>query len=480
MSHQDQDGHTPASYNFQALQDALHWLFPSMAEVSIAFRLDCTWSLLGFMYVALLWTWSDQDTITGRFTTARKICIKILGRSARGQSVKVPATSYQAFMKMLRKWTPRFVLEISNMFRRRMIQTFGDRFKVAGFILFGVDGSRLELARTESNEKVHSPKSARKFTQSKGAKRCKRASRQKQAEESRRRKAINPQMWLTTMWHMMTGLPWDWRTGPSDSSEREHALQMVSSLPGKALVAADAGFVGYDFWNTLLKGNCHFVIRVGGNVRLLRNLGYVRQNRGIVFVWPDQAAKAYQHPLVLRLVVVNDGRKTWYLVTSVLDHKQLSDKQVGEIYALRWGIEVFYRSFKQTFKRRKLLSGSAENAQVEAQWSLLGMWAMAFHAQHILAQKKIPPKRMSIARVLRAFRQAMREYKSRPDVGESLIEQLETAVLDNYTRGRKTSREYPRKKQETATSPPNFFDATDKQIDLARRIKNESRLGLTA
>jgi hypothetical protein len=42
MSHQDQDGHTAASYNFQALQNALQWLLPSVALFSIGFRADCT------------------------------------------------------------------------------------------------------------------------------------------------------------------------------------------------------------------------------------------------------------------------------------------------------------------------------------------------------------------------------------------------------------------------------------------------------
>jgi Transposase DDE domain len=480
MSHQDRDGHTVSSYNFQALQDAMQWLLPSASVFSIGFRADCTWSVLGLVYTALLWVWSDQDTITGRFATARKICIKVLGRLARGQGGKVLATSYQAFMKMLRNWTPRLVLEVSTVFRQRMSQTWGDRFTIAGFIPFGVDGSRLELSRTESNEKRFSPKSARKLRRSKGAKRRKPASRNERAEESRRKKTNSPQMWLTTMWHVMTGLPWDWRTGPSDSSEREHALQMVAFLPAMALVVADAGFVGYLFWKTLLESNRHFLVRVGGNVRLLKDLGYVRQKRDIVYVWPDQMAAAHQPPLVLRLVVVNDGKKTWYLVTSVLDHKRLSDKQLGEFYSLRWGIEVFYRSFKQTFARRKLLSDSAENAQVEAQWSLLGLWAMAFHAQHVLAQKQVPAKRVSIARVLRAFRQAMREYKSRPDAGESLIEQLQSAVIDDYKRGCKTSRAYPRKKQETAAGPPKIFYATDKQIHLARQIKEKLHVGLTA
>ncbi len=35
------------------------------------------------------------------------------------------------------------------------------------------------------------------------------------------------------------------------------------------------------------------------------------------------------------------------------------------------------------------------------------------------------------------------------------------------------SRAYPRKKQETAAGPPKIFYATDKQIDLARQIKEK-------
>ena len=41
------------------------------------------------------------------------------------------------------------------------------------------------------------------------------------AERSRAKKANSPQIWLTVIWRVGTGLPWDWQTGPSDSSEQE-------------------------------------------------------------------------------------------------------------------------------------------------------------------------------------------------------------------------------------------------------------------
>ena len=65
-----------------------------------------------------------------------------------------------------------------------------------------------------------------------------------------------------------------------------------------------------------------------------------------------------------------------YLATSVLGEQALTDHQAATIYALRWGLELFYRHFKQTYERRKLRSYNAGHAELEATWSLLGLWAM--------------------------------------------------------------------------------------------------------
>jgi hypothetical protein len=82
------------------------------------------------------------------------------------------------------------------------------------------------------------------------------------------------------------------------------------------------------------------LIRVGANVRLLKKLGYAEETEGLVYLWPDRQARRKEPPLVLRLVVARGGRHPVYLVTSVLDGATLSDSQVVEIYALRWGIEL--------------------------------------------------------------------------------------------------------------------------------------------
>ena len=466
MSHQDQDGRTCFRFHHQALLAAIRWLWDSVAFDRLRLRQDCTWSARALATAGLLWAWSDELTLSDRFTKARQMTMRMLRLST------VPAGTYQAFLKRLGKWTPALVELLQQAFRRRMRRRFAKRMHVGKFVIFGVDGSRLQLPRTKSNEAAYAPDPKRPRKR----KRC-RKPRQKQADT---KKANSPQMWVTTLWHLGTQLPWDWRFGPSDSSERDHARQMIDRLPADSLLVADAGFTGYELWSQFLSAGCQLVIRVGSNVRLLKKLGYARQDGGLVYCWPDAVARQELPPLVFRLVVMTGKRHPIYLITSVLDRKQLSDHDVARIYRRRWGIELFYRHLKQTFDRRKLRSKNAQNARVEAEWSLLGLWAMALHAQAFQQSQRLDPTQLSVAGMLRAYRRAMREYKSEPEPGEDLLTMLKLALKDDYERASKTSRDYPRKKRETAAGPPQILTATKAQVQNAAKIKRELTKGLTA
>jgi hypothetical protein len=476
MSHQDTDGLTDSAAHHQALKRALDWLLASADLSDVVFRRECTWGPKDLIAAAILWAWSDEKTLTERFVVARKVTLTMSAMS------QVPARSYQAFLKLLQTWTVTLAVALTAAFRGRMKTDLANRFKVGGFVVFGVDGSRLELPRTQSNERRFSPASAGRRSKPKPRRKSRRSAGVKaaRARRAREKKANSPQVWLTTMFHVGTGLPWDWRTGPSDSSERDHLAQMMDALPQAALVTADAGFVGYATWKAIQDSGRHLLVRVGANVRLLRGLGYVKEKDGLVSLWPDREAARRQPPLVLRLVVARGGRHPVYLVTSVLDETTLSDKQVVEIYALRWGIELFYRHFKQTFERRKLRSHRGDNAELELTWSLLGLWAIGLHAQVELKRQGVPPRRISVAGVLRAYRKSLREYKSAPDPGESLHDLLAKALIDEYKRANKASRDYPRKKHGQATGAPTIRQATKAQVDAARQIRDQHALGLTA
>jgi hypothetical protein len=438
----------------------------------IMFRPECTWTPQTLVFAGLLWAWSDEKTLIERFTTARKIIIN------RYPEQQEPAGSYQAFIKLLRKWTEPLLKTLSAAFRQRMMQTLAPVWMVEGWLIFAVDGSRVDVPRTCKNEERYSPKS--KLSRAAQRRRHQRR-RRRAAQAARERKANTPRIWLTMLWHVGSGLPWDWRTGPSDSSERGHFQDMLGSVPSGSLLTADAGFVGYDLWRTVLDAGHQLLVRVGSNVKLLKKLGYAREREGLVYLWPDRAAKKRLPPLVLRLVVVtNPGRGPIYLVTTVMSHKTLSDAQMAVVYRKRWGIEVYYRHCKQTFERRKLRSHNPDNAMVELHWSLLGMWAMGLHSHSRLVSQGVLPEQISFAGVWRAYRRAMREYKSAPDPGERMSQLIDLAIIDPYERKNKASRDYPRKKQEQATGPPILRKATRAQVQHAMQVKRELKKGLTA
>lgn len=477
MPHRDEECRTGSKTYAQELVAAIDGLLSEVDWKGVRFRKDCQWAARGLVTAALVWAFSTKTALKERFPQALRIT------GGLGRRVAPAKASYQAFLKLLVRWTPILRQRLVLAFQSRMKQRFAKLFLLAGYLLLAADGSKLKRSRTQSNERRYSPNTrGRKGKKRRKADRVRRRarSRQGQLQQAKDKKSDSPQMALALLYHVGLRLPWDWRLGSSDASEREQVREMIAALPANALVTADCGFYGYEFWSELLASGRQFVIRVGGNVRLLKKLGVATESHGTIYLWPDKMAKRKQPPLVLRLVVVHDGRQSWYLVTSVRNPKRLSDRQIADIYYRRWRIELFFRHFKQTFGRAKLRSHKAEHAECEAQWSLLGLWAMLLHTQ-IQQQETENLGVLSVSRVLQAFGQAIDEYKCRPEPGKSLTEQLRKARVDPYRRRNKASRNYPRKKYESQPKPPRITNATPTQRKLARQLMLKTTIkGLTA
>jgi hypothetical protein len=465
MSHQDQGHSTP---NAEDLQEALRSLVPDEALEGIEFQDDSRWKPISLVFGALMWSWSGKATLTERFKQALKILRFLTGDGPQ------PGKSYQGFLKRLKHWSEPLLERLKAEFRRRMRTDLVEHALVAGWLLMAADGSRSAMPRTKSNQQRFSPPKPGKKGRTRRREKQVRAwrnRRQKQSQADRAKKAENPQVWLTVLYVVTLGLPWDWRSGPSDSSERKHLCEMARGLPQDALVTMDAGFVGYEFWKTLLDAKVGFVSRVGGNVKLLKSLGLVRCQGNIVYVWTDAAQRKNTPPLALRLERFRGGKEDVYLVTNVWDQERLSTQALKAVYKARWGVELFYRDFKQTFERGKLRSKSADNVQLEVDWSFMGLWAMNLLASLEHAAAGVTPSQRSVANVLRAFRTPMHEYKSAPEPGEDLWSLLSHALKDEYQRtSSKASRDYPHKKQKHAISSPDIVPATAKQIDAAREF----------
>jgi hypothetical protein len=468
--------------NHESLRRALTWLLTPSIFAVFRTGVNVLWKPRMLAFAAVLWVWGDEATLKKRFVTARKLVVKLF-RWQQG-----PGTCYQGFTKALRKRTAALLGVILPHFRQLMQQCAGPFWTVAGWVVFGVDGSRVEAPRTKANESRFHPtkkrKPQRRSRKGKAPRLTKKARRETKRKTKARRTSkkssgkkgkkqpAGPQVWLTLLWHVGLGLPWAWKTGPVDSSERHHLRQMLGLLPEKSLIVADPGFLGYDHWRAIVDAGHAFVIRVGSNVKLLKKLGFAREYDHRVYLWPDKARKQKEPPLVLRLIVVHTGKHPMYLVTNVLGQRNLSDRHAAEIYKARWGIEVFFRSFKQTFGRRKLRSHSPANALLELDWSLVGLWAVCLLTIDVLIRQGNSPHRLSVAGALDAIRTVMRYYKSRPDPGEDLWTLLGEATTDEYIRhGSKASRNYPRKKNEKPAGKPVLTTASLEQVKQAKELK---------
>jgi len=286
------------------------------------------------------------------------------------------------------------------------------------------------------------------------------------------RKKSGPQVFMTTLWHMGLGLPWDFRVGPGTDSERRHLEQMLGDLPQKSLIVADAGFVGYELCQRVLKAGQSFLLRVGGNITLLKDLGWeYEEHEGLVYLWPQKHRDS--PPLVLRLIVLQRDNQKIYLLTNVFDPRQLSDEEASMLYEMRWGIEVFYRSYKQTLSRRRLLSRTPATCLAESQWTMLGLWLLGLLTVDRLTSKQVDPLCWSVAMARNAVRRAMRATLRRNRSGR-LSKDLESATKDKYLRkGEKASRDYPRKKREKPPGPPKIQSASMKERLRAKQLKQK-------
>lgn len=385
--------------------------------------------------------WDEGQTLAARFEHACEFSRDRHPHWTLGRS-------YSGYAQALVDKSPEIVEGMKQRFRRQMEESFPKLFRDReGYCVLAVDGSRIECPHTTANEEGLG---------------C--AGRDKTA----------PQVFVTTLWHAGLALPWDFRAGPGTDSERRHLEQMCEHLPENTLLLADGGFVSFELCRALLARGHSFLMRVGGNITLLEKLEYDYERRGdIVSLWPH--AKRNLPPLRLRLIRVRDARdQTVYLLTNLLCQQELSDKNAREMYQQRWGIEVFYRSCKQTLAHRRCLSRTPETCLAEVPWMLLGVWLLGLMTARVQIGRGLDPRRWSVAKARNAVRRALRPTHRRFRHPPRFTDALAAATHDGYTRhGPKTSRNYPRKKRETPPRPPNLQPATTHERKLAKQLQSK-------
>lgn len=435
------------------LKRATQWIIDEDMFANLRRHGNSSWKASSMVILAVLTAWMPNSQLTGAFAIACERSVNLFGVLA--------IDTYQGMMRALVTNGSNLLLIIWSRLQWLMETVSPNHFRIGGWVPLAMDGSRFSTPRTKSNERAFAVKQYGKGSMAKSRKNWKNKSRR-----SKKLAPIKPQIWLTLIWHMGLKLPWCWKSGPSNSSERHHIMDLLRLMkfPEKTLFCGDAGFVGHELWSTIIEQGHNFLVRVGGNVRLLKKLAVVRKGDGIVFLWPSAIAKKNRPPLILRLIEVTSSAGTMYLLTNILDEKKLSFQAIRKLYPLRWGIELQFRAAKQTFRLGKLRSRTSENALVELDWSLVALTMVQLLAIREQIRIDVPPDKTSVSEALKAIRYAIDTWSEKKPKILSLRTKLQQATKDSYQRtSSKKARYQPKYKDKPSTKQPVLITATKQQ-----------------
>jgi hypothetical protein len=396
------------------------------------------WDLHPLLYILVLTTYCCGDSLPEKFEAAKAFYVVCCPKRKR------PGKGFAGFEKALAKLPMPVLRSLAAGIRQRMEAVFAACWKVGGFIPFGCDGSRQNAPRSEELEK-------RLGTGGK--------------------EGSGPTVWITTIVHLTLGIPYCWRWGKGGkSSERDHLIHMLRWLPAMAMIVADAGYVGYNVVATLAKAkNLFFLIRMSSHATFYteNDLPLEDFREGIVHYWPKTVEKEGKPPIRGRLLRIHSERHkvdVW-LFTNVEDPKQLSLETAGIFYRWRWENEGFFRTYKRTLNKVKLMSRTLRLVHREAEASMIATQLLL--CQGALAMPA--PKKDSLP-VMCSPRGVLLEIRSeisgRPRSKEPFTARLARAQREQRQRTTpKQKRDWPRRKEHKAPGPPVLLRLTKAQKD---------------
>jgi DDE family transposase len=400
-------------------------------------RRSSRWSTQPLVLTLLAITWCCGDSQAERFETAKSFTAVCLAKRRR------PGKHVQGFQQALARLPMAVLRIVAQGVRQRLLQLFD--LVTDGFVVVGCDGSSMECPRTEELERRLDPAL---------------------------KKHAAPQVWVTAVVHLRTGLLWAWRLGKGYNRERSHLRALLTTLPAATLVVADAGYNGYELARAITTAGVSFLIRMSGKDRLYteRQVRLKRFKEGEVLLWPQDARRQGLPPLRVRLIRIRAAkhRDVW-LLTNVLDKQRLLAAQAGRYYRWRWENEGLFRTFKRTLAKVKLTSRTLALIHREAEAALLATQLLLAQgvqgtASQSAAQRCSPRKVLLVIRAVILGRIGVRQ---RTAFHQRLVKALRE---DRQRTSSKVKRVWPRRFPHKPQKPPRFLMLSDAQKALAAKL----------
>lgn len=393
------------------------------------------WDVHPLIYVVLVMTWCCGDSMPEKFEAAKAFYVMSCPKRRR------PGASFAGFEKALSKIPMPVLRTLAAAIRGQVELLFGARLFVDKWIPLGCDGSRLECPRTAELE-------------------------QRLAAGGKDGSA--PTVWNTSIVHLALGFPWCWRLGNGGkASERAHLIYMLRWLPRFALIVADAGYVGYEVVRALVLAKTPFLIRMSSNATFYTE-NQVRIDRfreGVVYYWPRKMQQQGLPPIPGRLIRIHSRKHkvdVW-LLTNVMDGGQLSVETAAQFYRWRWENEGFFRTYKRTLKKIKLMSQTVRLVHREVEASMIATQLLLCQGALAMpvANKNAPPVMCSARGVLLEVR---REIGQLPKARRAFSERIAQACRERRPRVTpKHKREWPRRKPHKPPQPPHLLTLSQAQ-----------------
>lgn len=130
-------------------------------------------------------------------------------------------------------------------------------------------------------------------------------------------------------------------------NERVSAQNMIAHLQRGALILMDRGFLSFPFFDQLTQEGYYWITRLSKNTsyRVL----HTAYQQGSTFDGIVQlgAYRADHARYAVRLVRFQVGHTTYQYITNVLSPQMLSLKEIANLYARRWDIEMAFKLIKR-------------------------------------------------------------------------------------------------------------------------------------
>lgn len=425
----------------QSFLDGLrHVLTPQVwkqAHGALAGYQAIRWAAQPLLLVLLVMTWCAGDSLAERFETARAFYVASYQRQRR------PGKTPEGFHKALARLPAPALRRVAAAVRSRLEQVLAGRLAVDGFVPLGCDGTRLNCPRTPELE------------------------RRLRANPTSQQP---PTILVSAFVHLSLGVLWSWRLGGPRGSERDHLARLLPTLPRRALVVADAGYVGYALLQKLVAARRHFLIRLGSQAPLYTTgrVAFSRRREGLAYYWPKEVQEAEQAPVAVRVLRLRGrqvaGRKKGdvWLMTNVLEAAQLPRATAGRFYRWRWRNEGLFRTYKRTLGKVKLLGRTVAQVHREVEGSLLAVQLLLAQGALALQGAGVSPRvRPSARQVLLAIRAEIRDVTgmySGPRQRQTYWQRLQRQQVDRRRhRHNQVRRRWPGRVDHKPPKPPRIL-----------------------